>query len=102
MAASQQQKIDNQPLAFSLKAVVYPSECWNKVLVTGCSSWSQLARIREETLESGNLFSSKLVEFCLRTMYKIQLIIPMKFFQQAFLQEDTLHWYRIDHKRSPG
>ena len=57
-AASQQPKVDNQPLAFSLKAVVYPWEYWNKVLVTGCSSWHQPAQIREETLESGNLFSS--------------------------------------------
>ena len=40
MATSQQLKVDNMPLTFSLKAVVYPWEYWNKVLVTGCSSWS--------------------------------------------------------------
>ena len=57
-AASQQHKVDNKPLAFSLKAVVYHWEYWNRVLVTRCSSWRQPARFREETLESGNLFSS--------------------------------------------
>ena len=58
MAATQQHKVDNQPLEFSLKAVVYPWEYWNKILVTGCSSWRQPARFMEETLESGNLFNS--------------------------------------------
>ena len=55
MDASQQHKVDNQPLVFSHhKAVVYP---WNKVLVTRCSSSHQPVWIREEMLESGNLFS---------------------------------------------
>ena len=61
MATSQQHKVDNHPLAFSPKAVVYPWEYWNKVLVlvTGCSSWRQPAQIRKEMLESGNLFNFK-------------------------------------------
>ena len=36
---------------------VYPWEYWNKVLVTRWPSWFQPAQIREETLESGNLFT---------------------------------------------
>ena len=57
-ASSQQHKVDNQSLVFSHhKAVVYPWEYRNKVLVTGCSSCCQPARIREEMLECGNLFS---------------------------------------------
>ena len=96
MAASQQQKVDNQPLAFSLKAVVYPWEClslgmWKQGFgdrMFFLKNWSQLARIREETLESGNLFSSWLVEFCLRTVYKIQLIVPMwNFFSKQFSKQ---------------
>ena len=34
--------------------------------MTGCPSWRQPARIREETLKSGNLFNGN--EFCLRTV----------------------------------
>ena len=62
MAASQHHKVDNQPLAFSHhKAVVYPWECWNELLLTTCYFWRQPARIRE-------------VEFCLST-YQQYLII---------------------------
>ena len=60
-AASQQQKVYNQPLAFSHHETVdYSRECWNEFSVTGCPSWRQPAQITEETLESGNLFSGKL------------------------------------------
>ena len=40
-----------------LKAAVYPWECWSEFLVAGCPSSHQPTRIREETLESGDLFS---------------------------------------------
>ena len=53
-------------LAFSLRQLSIPGNIENKVLVAGCSSWHQPARIREETLESGNLFSSSWI--CLRTV----------------------------------
>ena len=69
-AASQWHKVDNQPLAFSLKAVVYPWEYWNKDLVTGCPVWRQPVRIRNKTLESENLFSSSWI----LPVYKIYLI----------------------------
>ena len=39
------------------QVVVYPWECWSEFLVVGCHSSHQPARIREETLESGKLFS---------------------------------------------
>ena len=66
MAASQQLKVDNQPLAFSHhKAVVHPWECWNEFLVTGCSSWRQPARIREET--HWDLTTSSAEEICLNS-----------------------------------
>ena len=59
MAASQPHKQDNQPLVFSHhKGVEYLWEYWKNVLVTGCSAWRQPAWIREEMLDSGNLFSS--------------------------------------------
>ena len=42
-AASKQHMVNNQPLVFSHhKAVVYPWKYWSKVLLTRCSSWSQL------------------------------------------------------------
>ena len=41
------------------QAVVYPWECWSKFLVTGCPSSHQPTRIREETLECGNLFEQR-------------------------------------------
>ena len=65
-----QHKVDNQPLPFSLKAVVYLWEYWNKVLVTGCSSRHQPARIKEETLESGNLVSSSWIQPYHTAMYE--------------------------------
>ena len=42
-AAFQQHKVNNQLFVFRHhKAVVYPWEYWNKVLVTRCFSWHQL------------------------------------------------------------
>ena len=61
-------KVENQPIAFSIKTFVYPWEYWNKVLVTGCSAWRQPARIREEMLQSAT--SPAVIEFCLRTFNK--------------------------------
>jgi len=40
-----------------LKAAVYPWKSWSEILVLGCPFSHQPTRIREETLESGNLFS---------------------------------------------
>ena len=69
-ATSQQHKVENQPLAFNHhKAVVFPWEC----LVTGCPSLRQPARIREEILESGNLFSGSLILPSYR-MFHIELV----------------------------
>ena len=61
MAASQQHKVDNQPLAFSLKAVVYPWEYWNKVLVNGCSTSGLRTVFRQLQAETEISFFHKLV-----------------------------------------
>ena len=42
------------------KAAVYPWESWSKILVVGCPSSHQPARIREEMLESGRPLQRKL------------------------------------------
>ena len=75
MVACQHHKVDNQPLAFSHhKAVVYPWECWNEFLVTGCLSWCQPAWIWKEMLESGNLFSRSWI-YLLNSSERLLVII---------------------------
>ena len=82
MAASQQHKVDDQPLVFiHHKAVVYPWEYWNKVLVTGCSSWRQPAQIREEVLETGHLFSSSWI----LPPYRVWLYFILSYYPQMVL-----------------
>ena len=86
---TEQHKVDNQPLAFSFMAVVYPWEYWNKVMVIGCSSWHQPTRIREETLESGNLFSSSWILPPYRQKKSVLLPLPS-------LPRSSFHLLRIE------
>ena len=47
--------VTNRHLVTIRQMFVYPWECWNRFLVTRWPPWCQPARVREETLESGQL-----------------------------------------------